>query len=257
MEDRVLRPEDTMGIIEELAEAIRVLDTIPWRKLTEKGIIFELQPDSENPYKWTWGENLHDTGHWGYRVFRSSAANEAYRRIADQIAEINQLVGSLPPHDCFVEIRHRLERLLAVQTFRTCTPAEVAEIKSRLQANGSPPTAGDHLFQYASKPRQELQALIEAVEAFQASGKKADSPTPGDNGQAPGSSDARVTKAKGGPGSKRGRKPKSDCQKDARIADAWATNQYKTYAALETALKLAAGEASKAVDRHRHRAKRG
>ncbi len=52
---------------------------------------------------------------------------------------------------------------------------------------------------------------------------------------------------------KRGRKPDTDPKEDKRIAEAWATGQYRTFADLERELELDKGEGKRAVDRHRKR----
>ena len=53
---------------------------------------------------------------------------------------------------------------------------------------------------------------------------------------------------------RRGRKPDTNAEEDKRIANAWATGRYKTFADLDRELNLAAGTAKRAVDRHRKRA---
>jgi hypothetical protein len=75
--------------------------------------------------------------------------------------------------------------------------------------------------------------------------KKAGLPTP----------PAAKTKTGKGKGGKRGRTPDTDPKKDKRLAEAWATGRYRTFAELDTAEKLGKGEAKRAVDRHRHRTK--
>ena len=57
------------------------------------------------------------------------------------------------------------------------------------------------------------------------------------------------------PRAKRGRKMKTDPQADARIADAWASGQYRTFADLDQELDLPSGSAKQAIDRHRKRKK--
>lgn len=52
---------------------------------------------------------------------------------------------------------------------------------------------------------------------------------------------------------RRGRKPDTDPKADARIAEAWATGQYRTFADLERELKLPSRGAKLAIDRHRKR----
>ena len=52
---------------------------------------------------------------------------------------------------------------------------------------------------------------------------------------------------------KQGRKPKTDPKADERIAEAWSSRQYKTFADLEQRLNLPAGTARRALDRHRKR----
>jgi hypothetical protein len=52
---------------------------------------------------------------------------------------------------------------------------------------------------------------------------------------------------------KRGRPKDSDPAADRRIAEAWKTGQYLKYADLEREMNLAAGEARRAIDRHRKR----
>jgi len=52
-----------------------------------------------------------------------------------------------------------------------------------------------------------------------------------------------------------GRPRDTDPQKDRRIAQAWNSGEYKTFAELELALKLKPGEAKLAIDRHRKREK--
>lgn len=57
------------------------------------------------------------------------------------------------------------------------------------------------------------------------------------------------------PRAKRGPKLKTDRKADKRVADAWVTGRYETFADLERELKLSAGSAKRAVDRHRKRRK--
>lgn len=55
---------------------------------------------------------------------------------------------------------------------------------------------------------------------------------------------------------RRGRRADTNVDQDRRIAEAWNTNQYGTYADLERALGLQAGDAKLALDRHRKRTSR-
>ncbi len=50
-----------------------------------------------------------------------------------------------------------------------------------------------------------------------------------------------------------GRPADTDPKRDARIAQAWSTGEYGTYAGLEHAFKLKPGDAERAIDRHRKR----
>lgn len=59
-----------------------------------------------------------------------------------------------------------------------------------------------------------------------------------------------VTTQKRGRG---GRKPHSDGEADRRIAEAWASRQYQTYAELDRELGLTKGATKRALDRDRHR----
>ena len=52
---------------------------------------------------------------------------------------------------------------------------------------------------------------------------------------------------------RRGRKPDTDPKDDKRIAEAWASRQYKTFADMERELDLPTGAGKRAVDRHRKR----
>lgn len=54
-----------------------------------------------------------------------------------------------------------------------------------------------------------------------------------------------------------GRKPDTDPKEDKRIFDAWQSGQYKTYAELESELRLSKGEGKRACDRHRKRLPKG
>jgi len=97
------------------------------------------------------------------------------------------------------------------------------------------------------------------------------SASPADTGQA--SNDANSTPPTAQPGEgegngkagnttkktakqKRGRKIETDPKADKRIADAWATRRYKTYAELGQELKIAEREVYLALERHRARKKR-
>jgi len=55
---------------------------------------------------------------------------------------------------------------------------------------------------------------------------------------------------------KRGRKPSADPKEDERIALAWETGEYRTFAALDRELHRPEGTARRAVDRRRHRQRR-
>ncbi len=52
---------------------------------------------------------------------------------------------------------------------------------------------------------------------------------------------------------RRGRKPHPGFEADRRIAEAWASGRYKTYAELDRERGLTNGETKRALDRHRHR----
>jgi hypothetical protein len=70
-----------------------------------------------------------------------------------------------------------------------------------------------------------------------------------DGGEGGGGAGPKLTGKK----KKRGRRPDTDPKADKRIAEAWATGQYKKFKDLDTAMKLGKGQAKLAVDRHRHR----
>ena len=55
---------------------------------------------------------------------------------------------------------------------------------------------------------------------------------------------------------RRGRPVETDPERDADIATAWATKQYKTYADLARAFKMEEKKVRRAVDRHRKRPKK-
>ncbi len=88
----------------------------------------------------------------------------------------------------------------------------------------------------SSVPRQVSPTLLQA-----------DAPTSKDVAQNVAEAASRKPRAR------RGRKPDTDPKADARIAEAWATRQYRTFAELERELKLGKGEGKRAVDRHRKR----
>ncbi len=103
-------------------------------------------------------------------------------------------------------------------------------------AEPAKPAVGKHAGKPATDPKQIPPAPLQA-----------DAPTTIDVTQ----NVAEATLRK--PRAKRGRKPDTDPKEDKRIAEAWATGQYRTFADLERELELDKGEGKRAVDRHRKR----
>ena len=64
----------------------------------------------------------------------------------------------------------------------------------------------------------------------------------------------KLSKAEAKP--RRGRKPDTDPKEDKKIADAWESRVYRTYAECESALNLKKGDVKRALDRHRKRNKK-
>lgn len=79
-----------------------------------------------------------------------------------------------------------------------------------------------------------------------ANGGQADRETPQGSDQGKGVAAKRPT-------SKRGRPSDSDVAADRKLFDAWKTGRYSNYAELEREFRLSAGDARRAIDRHRKR----
>jgi hypothetical protein len=66
---------------------------------------------------------------------------------------------------------------------------------------------------------------------------------------------ARAEPDQASSGKPRGRRTETDVKLDARIAQAWDTNQFKSFAELGKHFGIPEKEAKRAVDRHRKRKK--